>query len=209
MVQGPGCSNNECRPPHPQENPAVKTLVEYLLAKSASSPVLQAKLQLFTSSSPPGSLGLILTERLVNMPTELVPPMYKMISEEIEWAVQDGEPYDFGAYLIVSKTYVDVESQLDRLEKRPSKMGKKSKVAGKKKGTDAVMYFHPEDEVTMRRVGEELCADYKYTKLGEASDSKRAFSDTGIAPQGLMMLVEKKDFESLVGDLEKMFEPDT
>lgn len=34
-------------------------------------------------------IGLILGERLLNMPVELVPPMYNMLLEEIQWAIDE------------------------------------------------------------------------------------------------------------------------
>jgi len=34
-------------------------------------------------------IGLILSERLINMPVQIVPPMYKMLQEEIQWAIED------------------------------------------------------------------------------------------------------------------------
>ncbi len=34
-------------------------------------------------------VGLILSERLINMPVQIVPPMYKMLQEEIQWAIED------------------------------------------------------------------------------------------------------------------------
>ena len=34
-------------------------------------------------------VGLVLSERMVNMPTQIVPPMYRMLQEELQWAVED------------------------------------------------------------------------------------------------------------------------
>jgi protein BCP1 len=34
-------------------------------------------------------IGLLLSERLINMPVQIVPPMYKMLQEEIQWAIED------------------------------------------------------------------------------------------------------------------------
>lgn len=38
-------------------------------------------------------IGLILSERLINMPVQIVPPMYKMLQEEIQWAIEDVNMY--------------------------------------------------------------------------------------------------------------------
>lgn len=39
------------------------------------------------------NIGLILSERLINMPVQIVPPMYKMLQEEIQWAIEDVNMY--------------------------------------------------------------------------------------------------------------------
>ncbi|KAI6002650.1 hypothetical protein F5J12DRAFT_913858 [Pisolithus orientalis] len=40
-------------------------------------------------------LGLVLCERLINMPVEIFPPMYCMLVDELQDAVADGDPYHF------------------------------------------------------------------------------------------------------------------
>ena len=33
--------------------------------------------------------GIIFSERVINMPVGIVPPMYKMLIEEIQWAIDE------------------------------------------------------------------------------------------------------------------------
>ena len=47
------------------------------------------------------------------MPSEISPPMYTMLLEEIQWALEEKEPYQFTHYLIWSKVYNEVASALD------------------------------------------------------------------------------------------------
>ena len=81
------------------------------------------------------------------MPSEVVPSMYNMLLEEISWALEEKEPYNFTHYLILSKTYTEIESKLDAEDSRPSK---KKKAKGEKAET---FYFHPEDEVLQKAGG--------------------------------------------------------
>ncbi len=118
-------------------------IIQYLQTKSRSKPELAPLADLLSQPTIP-SIGLILTERLINVPSEVVPPMYSMLLEEIQWAIDDKEPYNFSHYLILSKTYTEVASKLDAEENRPTK---KKKAAGTSFET---MYFHPEDEVLHR-----------------------------------------------------------
>ena len=136
----------------------------------------------------------MLCERLVNIPAEVVPPMYKMLVEEITWAVDDKEPYTFSHYLILSKTYEEVESQLDQEEDRPKKKCKK----GGGKHRKEVFYFHPEDEVMQRDAI--AYGDFSYLNEGHdgQADSKRAFQELGIRPQGHMILIDAQKFNAVV-----------
>jgi protein BCP1 len=175
-----------------REKPVMRDLANYLAEKSKSNPSLSQLASILSSNSSQIQVGLILTERLINIPSEIAPPMYGCLLDEIESAVDDKEPYEFTHYLIMSKTYVEVESSLDQ-EDAPRQ--KKSKAG---KNDKEVFYFHPEDEVFQRHAI--AFGDFNYTKdEGDAkADSKRAFQDLGIKPQGHVVLVEAKKFEEAV-----------
>lgn len=147
------------------------------------------------------AVGLILTDRLINVPSEVVPPMYTMLLEEIEWALQEKEPYNFSHYLILSKTYTEIESKLDAEDDRPKK---KKKAAG---GAFQTMYFHPEDEILQKHA---LCSggfDYSTKRDEGHSDSKRAFQELGIKPQGHAILIEASEFKSAVNEVAQFLKP--
>jgi protein BCP1 len=157
--------------------------------KSKSSQALAPLSNLLSSSS---QVGLVLTERLINVPSEISPPMYTMLIDEIEAAVEDKEPYEFTHYLIISKTYQEIASTLDGEDAPRTKKSKATK------GSRETFYFHPEDEVLQRHAL--ASGSFEYTKdEGEGmADSKRAFSDMGIKPQGSMILIEASKFDGAV-----------
>lgn len=174
-----------------QDKPVIQDLIKYLKTKTAANPSLSAANELL-SQNPIPPIGLILTERLINMPSETVPPMYNMLQEEIAWAIEDKEPYSFSHYLIISKNYEEIESKLDQEESRPQKKKKKD---GEKSER---FFFHPEDEILERHA---LCSgSIEYThKFDEGhSDSKRAFQELGIRTNGSLMLIEAAKFEPMV-----------
>ncbi|KAL2374490.1 protein bcp1 [Blastomyces gilchristii SLH14081] len=181
--------------------PVIKDLTSYIQRKSSSSPKLSPLDNLLTQPTPP-AIGLILTERLINIPAEVVPPMYTMLLEEIAWALEENEPYNFTHYLILSRTYEEVKSKLDEEDDRPQKK--------KKKGADEkneIFYFHAEDELLQKHA---LCyGGYEYTRQQEegASDSKRAFHEYGVRPQGHLVLIEAAKFEAAVKDLKEYLNP--
>lgn len=178
----------------------VTKIIDYLRQKAAASSTLSPIADLLALPDVP-PIGLVVTERLINVPSEVTPPMYSMLLEEIQWAVEEKEPYNFSHYLILSKTYTEVSSKLDEEDDRPKK---------KKKGgvdTPTVLYFHPEDEVFQRHA---IChGPYDYsTKQDEGhSDSKRAFQEMGIKPLGHMMLIDAAKFGESVKDVAEYFKP--
>ncbi|EEA28815.1 Mss4p nuclear export [Talaromyces marneffei ATCC 18224] len=185
-----------------KDKQVIKDLTKYIAQKSTSNPSLAPLAQLLADPENPPSIGLILTERLINIPAEVVPPMYTMLQEEITWALEEKEPYNFSHYIILSKTYEEVESKLDVQESRPQK--KKKKTPG---NSSEKFYFHPEDEVLERHT---LCHgtfEYTHKQAEGASDSKRAFQDFGIKPAGSLMLIEEKKFGDAVKAITDYLKP--
>ena len=90
-----------------RDKPVIQEITKYLSQKSQSIASLSQLPSLLDPTSG-AQVGLLLTERFINMPTEVVPPMYNMLIEELHWALEAKEPYNFSHYLILSKTYTAV-----------------------------------------------------------------------------------------------------
>ncbi|PNS16012.1 hypothetical protein CAC42_4413 [Sphaceloma murrayae] len=165
-------------------NPAVRSLISYLSSRTKTNTSLAQLSDLL--SNPDAQIGLILTERLINMPTEIVPPLYTMLMDELSTAGNS-----FTHYLILSKTYMEVVSELETAD-RPKK-----KVRQGASGGEEVFYFHAEDEVLQRHAA---CAGgWDYEKVSEGgADSKRAFQEEGIQARGHGILIEGARFEGAV-----------
>ncbi|KAI9728577.1 MAG: Mss4p nuclear export [Cirrosporium novae-zelandiae] len=171
-----------------KDKEVVKDLLAYIHKKASKNTKLDPLFDLLSSREVP-QIGLILTERLLNIPAQVVPPMYTMLQEEIGWALEEGEPYKFTHYLVLSKIYLEVESKLDQEDNRPSKKKKKAP------GNNETFYFHPEDEILEQH---SICYgsyEYSHSEADGASDSKRAFQELGIKPQGEMILIDAAKFE--------------
>lgn len=115
------------------ENDAIKSLLAYLRARLSTNQQISNILQL----RPDVKLGLLFSERLINMPHQVVPPMYEMLEKELNLG---GPDFAFTHLLIISRTYTEVQSALDAEDDRPQKKQKAKKQA-------ELMYFHAEDEV--------------------------------------------------------------
>jgi protein BCP1 len=132
------------------------------------------------------------------MPHEIIPPMYTMLVEEIQWARDESEPYNFTHYLVLSKCYTEIQSQLPSADAPKSKKQK----AGKKDGGE-VFFFHPEDEVLHKHALGHGMFEYDTPVDEGASDSKRAFQELGVKPMGHLTLIEAGEFEGAVEAVRK------
>jgi protein BCP1 len=125
------------------------------------------------------------------MPHEIVPPMYTMLLEEITWAIQEAEPYNFTHYLVLSKCYSEIQSSLTTEDAPRGKKAKKS-------DAEETFYFHPEDEVLHKHAMGHASFEYDTPVDEGASDAKRAFQELGVKPKGHMVLIEAGKFEGAV-----------
>ena len=181
-----------------QDKPVIRHMTEYLTKQSSLSASL-TKLHKILATTSEFRIGLILTERLVNIPSEVVPPMYKMLLEEISWAVEDREPYNFTHYLVFSKTYRECISVLD--ENSTPKSKKQKKASGK--GSSEIFYFHPEDEVLHQYSVES--GSFEYSKGAGRTDAISTFQDLGIKPEGHLILIEAAKFEAAVRAIQEYY----
>ncbi|KAI9445586.1 p21-C-terminal region-binding protein-domain-containing protein [Lactarius indigo] len=126
-----------------KDNPSIKALTEYILSKSEADPSLHQTLQRILSSNASSHLGFIFSERLVNMPVEIVPHMYRMLVDEIQWACDDGEPYHFSHLLVISRTFTLSEEEAEAAQFQQQKRRKGAQIAPSAGGAFS---FHHEDQ---------------------------------------------------------------
>ncbi|EJS42229.1 bcp1p [Saccharomyces arboricola H-6] len=83
--------------------------------------------------------ALVLSERLINMPPEVVPPLYKITLEDVTTTLGDDKHYDF--YVIVTRKYeVNFDTDEDAMKNKTKDERSKKRVKA-----DEVDYFHEED----------------------------------------------------------------
>ncbi|PKS08813.1 hypothetical protein jhhlp_003422 [Lomentospora prolificans] len=182
-----------------QQHPGLDALATYLASKAtAVGPSLAPLATLLADKD--AHAGLVLAERLINMPAEVAGPLYTMLVDELDDAVEENEPYDFTHYILLSRVYREVlpdpevaqaEAAAVTSERRSKKQKGGRATAEERDG--AVFYFHPEDEVFARFAA--ASGSYAYTKEDEANaDSKRAFQEMGVKTEGLVMLFDRDGF---------------
>ncbi|KAH3669373.1 hypothetical protein OGAPHI_001494 [Ogataea philodendri] len=180
--------------------PSIKAMIKYFLEKTNKKPQFNVVLRQLLSGTSKSRVGLIVSERLINMPVETVPPMYTMLQEEIEKADNADSEYNFDYYLIPSRVYKLVTSVIDQeLEETPS--AKKSKK--QQPLADTIDYYHYEDEILEQNAAHHGYFDY--TNQTRESDSRRVFNDYGIDPKLSLMLLDKAALKKAVLEMQAAF----
>ncbi|KAJ2915639.1 hypothetical protein MD484_g4755, partial [Candolleomyces efflorescens] len=185
------------------EHPSIKAIAQYCLSKASettSSSTLHSTLQTLFSQSE-NHVGLIICERLINMPVQTIPPLYNMLKDEVRNAVAQNLPYKFSHLLFISRTYhlsLEEESQLANSISESDARKKKGKTKKRKseandggqdaRPEDGIYPFHPEDPAITELASHTL--NYKYTAplpdLQQETRDKHAF---GLDVRGRMMLL--------------------
>ncbi|CAA3026946.1 Hypothetical predicted protein [Olea europaea subsp. europaea] len=120
-----------------QDNKCINELKGYLLKVCKENDVL-AKLRSLMGEHA-RDVGLVVSQRVVNLPPQLLPPLYDALFDEVSWATEDESTeelqssFRFKFYLIISKIYK--HKSVDQI-KGPSRSQ-----------DEAIMYIKPEDEV--------------------------------------------------------------
>ncbi|KAI8372784.1 p21-C-terminal region-binding protein-domain-containing protein [Radiomyces spectabilis] len=194
-----------------KDNKGIQSLCSYLLNKCPKKyQKLHTTVRDLLSPDAEKSVGWVVSERFINMPVEIMVPMYTMLRQEIAQAVENKEPYQFEWFMFISKVYKEVAPTADEddndEEEAPApaqKKARKGKKAAKATSTAAeTFYFQAEDEIVAKYA--EYQFDYRFTNSDKeaASDSKRAFSDFGIAPSRRLFFVHQSKFADLVNEID-------
>ncbi|KAG9320846.1 hypothetical protein KVV02_001858 [Mortierella alpina] len=170
---------------------AMIQLRDYVFTKSKQNDKLHTKLKELLAAGSKKEVGLIVSERFINMPVETAPPMWRMMLEEVKWAIDEGLPFDFEYYLLLAPTYHEVAPKIELDEDVPKPTKKKTKTA-----EPATFFFHPEEEMLQQYA--EFTQDFKLTTPPTVAESKNTFEDYGIAPARRMMLIHKSKIPEVV-----------
>ncbi|KIJ58736.1 hypothetical protein HYDPIDRAFT_43276 [Hydnomerulius pinastri MD-312] len=177
----------------------LKRLVDYVLSKTSADPAFQSTLTSLLSGQQ-NKVGLVLCERLINMPVQVIPPMYRMLQEEMKEAIEDGQPYKFTHYLFISRVYrlTPEEEEAMAAAQRNSKRHKSAGDSQIGRSRDGVYGFHPEDEEIIKHATCTLT--YSHTNA-----PPRDVESVGLDVGGRVMLVPGERFEALVKTIGDVF----
>ncbi|TID26246.1 hypothetical protein CANINC_002778 [Pichia inconspicua] len=181
---------------------AIQELTKYYIEKTKKNPQFNVLLRQLFSPSSKHKVGMIVSERLVNMPVETMPPMYNILLDEME-KTEDKEEYDFDYFLIPSRVVKLVASVVDAelADEDDSKTRKKSK---KSSGLPSEYdYVHYEDEQLEKNALHYGYFDFTHKNVD--ADARRVFNDYGIEPKLNLILINKKSLINAAGQMADAF----
>lgn len=179
-----------------EEGTETRKLVEYWIERTSESqsPKLNKLLrQILHKKVGNNNIGIVFSDRFLNMPFDVVSPMYSLLEQE---CIARNVRYDY--ILIPSRVYTEIVSTLDGSVQQPAA----KRTAGNSVQSQEIFRFHPEDErIDKVAVGNGIF-DFK-TPIDE-TDSRRAFQDNGILPHGSLAVIKGTDLAKLAHEIENM-----
>ncbi|KAG6848556.1 hypothetical protein H0H93_015964 [Arthromyces matolae] len=189
------------------QHPSIKAIANYALEKSSADPTFHSTLQALFSQNQ-SHVGLVISERLINMPVQVVPPMYSMLTREMQWAIDDNEPYTFSHYIFISRTYhLTPEDESMLLNSAPGSKGPTSKKSKKttqpvpEAAPDGIYPYHPEDEYI--KMASIHSVDYHF----KADTEPREKDSFGLDTRGRIMLVPAERLPELIAKISEVYTP--
>ena len=177
----------------------MKSLIDYLCARLSLNPTQKVITDILKPSAPE-HVGVVLSDRLINVPPEVAPPMYRMLQEEITWAIEEKEPYTFSHYLVISKTYQETSQDYSVEDDVPMK--KKKKLEPSQENQETVEDFHPENQVLRQHAM--AFGDFPHLMEQATQDTGigKVMQELGLRPRGHVILCKASDFAAAIRALE-------
>lgn len=129
--------------------------------------------------------AIVLSERLINMPPEVIPPLYRITMED---AKSNGDGKDFDFYVITSRKYevnFDLDEDDDEFNGKKSS-GSIERSRKRTKGASEIDYFHEEDRFFE-----------KHVKIMHSSEPRKGLINTYMIldHEGLVMSIKELENE--------------
>lgn len=160
----------------------VKELILSQCEKSCDQSTVEQLDKVLNDNSKP--VGLLLSERFINVPAQIALPMHQQLQKELAEAQRTNKPCGkCYYYLIISKTFMEPD--------------KKSIKGGGSQGKEEIMYANAEDEFFF----EKATLKFNYS-VHEECDSqlggKWSFDDVPMKPLRTVMLVPADRMNSII-----------
>ncbi|KAJ1718609.1 Mss4p nuclear export, partial [Coemansia erecta] len=175
---------------HRESSAVVGQITEYLERKAPQGGVAKAEFAQVLR----GDAALVVSERIVNMPPQIVPPMLRLLVDEL------GDRR-FDHYIVLAPMYREIEALDEDDDDNEDGSGRQRKRA--KVELDA--YVHAEDEFVEEFA--KIKFDYRFSRMKRVAEARNSFGDMGIAPSRRCLVVERAKFPGLLARLNEVLAP--
>lgn len=161
----------------------IAQIKEYLLSKCPESSRLE-----FGKVLESDKTALVINERMVNLPYQLVPVLHDALHEDIKWAVENEQTqelkdnYNCTTFITVSKTSCTVKTN-----------GKSKKTA--KVDTSGTMYFNFEDEFVQQHAS----LSFSFPKPAESVDEA-----TNVQKDLVVMVISREEHQAVLSQFSNL-----
>ncbi|KAJ1780509.1 Mss4p nuclear export [Coemansia sp. RSA 921] len=159
-----------------RDSEPIKQVCEYLVRKAGP------KAQTLSELLDKHHVGLLFSERVINMPPQVVVPMLRMLMTELE--KEDG--FDFEYFVLVCSMYSEV----------PADDGAKA--------CEMDVFVHAEEEFIEEFA--HITFDFKFTRLKRVAEARNTFADAGLAPSRRCLVIHRSKIDAILARLEDVLE---
>ncbi|AWU77946.1 hypothetical protein CAS74_003242 [Pichia kudriavzevii] len=182
---------------------AIQEITKYYIEKTKKSTEFNILLRQLFSPSSKHKIGLIFSERLINMPVETMPPMYTILLEEMEESRKKDSEYEFDYYLIPSRVVKLVSSVADKELEDEDETTSRKKVKKSSGLPSEFDYIHYEDEILEKNALHYGYFDFTHKNV--EPDARRVFNDYGIEPKINLILINKNALQTAVTQMKEAY----
>lgn len=168
-----------------QDNDVIKQLKKLLADKCQESASKEDKTEFTEVIRGQHSVGFLINERFINIPPQIAVPVYKTLRSELKKLHKKGQNAPLSYFVIICKTYKDVET----------KTQKKFKKVKTQESASALNFINVEDEVFLK----ESQLSFSYAASTDADETlvagRWASSDSELKPYRTVLVLSADKFD--------------
>jgi len=142
------------------------------------------------------SLGLIISERMINVPPQLSPHLYRSLFSDIQQLSHSQPLFNFQNYIILTSYYQEV---VDSTSEKSTKKSKSTQQINKEH-----LYFKPEDEIFAKHAS--VSVEYPIIKF--SGTTRWTFAKT-VMETGHIIYLHQPNLMQILNDMDTFINPQT
>lgn len=133
------------------------------------------------------SIGLLINERIINIPAQISVPLLESLSKEIKKACQKKMPYDFTYFILICKLYKSGKPHRQKKKRQQSGGG----------GEPEILWSNPEEEL----INQEADCQFEFCVKGDADSGLSGQwmeDDVEMSPYRRVLLLQADKLDPLI-----------